>query len=85
MVIFGQTGETLDPKASKGIIMSQFAVGAAVSVLMVLWRFTKLKESAVWKTERADCEELTQVRFHLPCVFGVFKPVETSGTKRSGR
>lgn len=47
MAMFGLTGPTLDPIGSRNVMMIQFAVGAAVSVFMVLWRYFKLKESAV--------------------------------------
>lgn len=47
MSFYNLTGPTLDPIASRNTIMIQFAVGAAVSVFLVLWRFFKLKESKV--------------------------------------
>lgn len=47
MAMFGMYGSTLDPTASRNVIMIQFAVGAAVSLFMVLWRWLKLKESKV--------------------------------------
>jgi hypothetical protein len=47
MAWFGMTGTTLDPIASRNVVMIQFAVAAAVSVFMVLWRWFKLKESEV--------------------------------------
>ncbi|KAI8468145.1 MAG: major facilitator superfamily domain-containing protein [Monoraphidium minutum] len=59
MAILGQTGKTLDALASRNIIMLQFAVACAVSVFMTVWRWTKLKESAVWKAEREDAMDLT--------------------------
>jgi uncharacterized membrane protein len=47
MAMFGLTDHDLDPKRSRDTIIIQFAVGAAVSVLMVLWRYFKLKVSKV--------------------------------------
>lgn len=47
MAIFGMTGTTLDRTASRNVLMIQFAVGAAVSVFMVIWRYLKLQESKV--------------------------------------
>jgi hypothetical protein len=47
MAWFGMTGATLDPIASRNVVMIQFAVAAAVSLFMVLWRWFKLKESEV--------------------------------------
>lgn len=47
MAIFGQTGSRLSVLGSRNVIILQFAVGAAVAVLMVLWRYTKLRESKV--------------------------------------
>ena len=38
----------------------QFAVAAAVSMFMTLWRYTKLKESEVWRVERADAVDITE-------------------------
>jgi hypothetical protein len=60
MVIFAQTGPKLDGTASRNIIMLQFAVAAAVSVFMTLWRWFKLKESEVWKVERSDAVDITE-------------------------
>jgi hypothetical protein len=47
MAWFGMTGPTLDATKARDVISIQFAVGAAVSVFMVLWRWLKLKESEV--------------------------------------
>lgn len=47
MVMFGQTGNRLTADGSRGVLTVQFAVGCAVTVIMVLWRYTKLKESKV--------------------------------------
>lgn len=47
MAMFGLTGAKLDPIGSRNVIMIQFAVGAAVSLFMVVWRYFKLKESKV--------------------------------------
>jgi hypothetical protein len=47
MAWFGMTGAVLDPIASRNVVMIQFAVAAAVSMFMVLWRWFKLKESEV--------------------------------------
>jgi hypothetical protein len=41
--------------------MIQFAVGAAVSVFLVLWRYFKLQESKVWQKEREDFEQLEKI------------------------
>lgn len=60
MSMFRQFGHKLDAIPSRDIIMIQFAVAAAVSVFMTVWRYTKLKESKVWKAERKDAEEITQ-------------------------
>ena len=60
MVFWHQTGPKLDANPSKYIISTQFAVAAAVSVFMTLWRFLKLKESAVWKAEREDAVDITE-------------------------
>eukprot|EP00877_Chromochloris_zofingiensis_P002903 jgi/Chrzof1/12613/Cz07g01060.t1 len=54
MVMFGQTGNRLTADGSRGVLTVQFAVGCAVTVIMVLWRYTKLKESKVWSAERKD-------------------------------
>jgi MFS family permease len=64
MAIFGMTGSTLDRTASRNVLMIQFAVGAAVSVFMVLWRYFKLQESKVWEKEKQDFEEVTQKELH---------------------
>eukprot|EP00882_Tetradesmus_deserticola_P031481 GHRQ01035603.1.p1 GENE.GHRQ01035603.1~~GHRQ01035603.1.p1 ORF type:complete len:235 (+),score=92.87 GHRQ01035603.1:189-893(+) len=50
MAWFGMTGATLEPNASRDVVMIQFAVAAAVLVFVVLWRWLKLKESAVSTT-----------------------------------
>jgi hypothetical protein len=47
MAWFGMTGPTLDATKARDVVSIQFAVGAAVSVFMVLWRWFKLKESEV--------------------------------------
>lgn len=47
MSFYNMTGPTLDPIKSRNTIMIQFAVGAAVSVFLVLWRYFKLQESKV--------------------------------------
>ena len=47
MAIYNLTGPNLDPIDSRNTIMIQFAVGAAVSVFLVLWRYFRLKESEV--------------------------------------
>lgn len=47
MAMLGLTGSKLDARRSRSVLMLQFAVGAAVSLGMVLWRFLKLKESKV--------------------------------------
>jgi hypothetical protein len=60
MVFFAQTGPKLDGTASRNIIMLQFAVAAAVSVFMTLWRYFRLKESEVWKLERADAVDIAE-------------------------
>ncbi|KIY93363.1 proton/phosphate symporter [Monoraphidium neglectum] len=69
MVIFAQTGKSLEPTPSRNIIMLQFAAAAAVSVFMVLWRYLKLKESEVWKAEREDALELTAKYEHQQTSF----------------
>jgi Na+/melibiose symporter-like transporter len=63
MLIFGQTG-TLTPKGSQGVLSLQFAFGAAISLFMVVWRYTKLEESGVWSHERADFEQINQSEKH---------------------
>ena len=60
MAIWGQTGKALEARASRAIISVQFAVAAAVSVFMTLWRYLRLKESAVWKAEREDAVDITE-------------------------
>jgi hypothetical protein len=52
MAMLGLTGSVLDATASRNVVMLQFAVGAAVSVAMVAWRWLKLKESKVTKWGR---------------------------------
>ena len=47
MAMLGLTGSKLDSRTSRNVLMMQFAVGAAVSLAMVLWRYSKLKESKV--------------------------------------
>ena len=47
MGMFNMTGSVLDPTDSRNVVMIQFAVGAAVSVFMVMWRWWKLQESKV--------------------------------------
>jgi hypothetical protein len=47
MAMLGLTSSVLDPSASRDVVMLQFAVGTAVSVAMVAWRWLKLKESKV--------------------------------------
>jgi hypothetical protein len=47
MALLQLTGPDLDPTASRHVVMLQFAVGAAVSLAMVGYRFLKLKESKV--------------------------------------
>lgn len=47
MAMLGLTGSVLDPDNSRTVVMLQFAVGAAVSLFMVAWRYFKLKESKV--------------------------------------
>jgi hypothetical protein len=47
MLMFGQAGSVLTSDGSRGVIMVQFAVAAAVSLFMTVWRYTKLKESKV--------------------------------------
>jgi len=47
MAMLGLTGSVLDPGNSRTVVMLQFAVGAAVSLFMVAWRYFKLKESKV--------------------------------------
>ena len=36
----------------------QFAVAAAVVLFMTVWRYTRLRESEVWKAERADAVDI---------------------------
>eukprot|EP00878_Enallax_costatus_P009440 GHUV01009865.1.p3 GENE.GHUV01009865.1~~GHUV01009865.1.p3 ORF type:complete len:161 (+),score=55.11 GHUV01009865.1:595-1077(+) len=64
MAIFGMTGPKLDKTASRNVLMIQFAVGAAVSVFLVLWRYFKLQESKVWEQEKKDFEEVTEKELH---------------------
>ncbi|WIA41970.1 hypothetical protein OEZ86_009273 [Tetradesmus obliquus] len=64
MAWFGMTGPTLDPTKARDVISIQFAVGAAVSVFMVLWRWFKLKESEVWEAEKHDFDEITENELH---------------------
>lgn len=52
MVMFGQTG-TLTPQGSRDVMIVQFAVGAAVTVFLTLYRWLRLKESKV--CARAGC------------------------------
>jgi hypothetical protein len=53
MAMLGLTGSKLDSRGSRNVLMMQFAVGAAVSLGMVLWRYFKLKESKV-RAEHAN-------------------------------
>lgn len=46
-VMLCPAGPDLDATHSRNVIMIQFAVGAAVSVFMVGWRWWKLQESKV--------------------------------------
>jgi Sugar (and other) transporter len=66
MAMFGLTGHDLDPTAARNVLIIQFAVGAAVSVFMVVWRYFKLEESTVWKTEKEDFEDITKNVEHRP-------------------
>ncbi|GBF98449.1 proton phosphate symporter [Raphidocelis subcapitata] len=66
MLMLGQTGKQLEALASRNIIIIQFAVAAAVSVFMTVWRFTRLKESKVWKAEREDAIDITEHVEHKP-------------------
>jgi len=48
-------------------------VAAAVCLFMTVWRYTRLKESAVWKAEREDAVDITKfvekkrVRLDVAC------------------
>jgi hypothetical protein len=46
-VMLCPAGPDLDATHSRNVVMIQFAVGAAVSVFMVMWRWWKLQESKV--------------------------------------
>ncbi|KAI8465659.1 MAG: major facilitator superfamily domain-containing protein [Monoraphidium minutum] len=67
MAMMGQTGPQLDATASRNIIILQaialkcpFAVAAAVTLFMTGWRYTRLKESEVWKAEREDAVDIAK-------------------------
>ena len=47
MIMFAQSGQQLDAKGSRAVVMLQFAVGAGITIFMTLWRYTRLKESKV--------------------------------------
>jgi hypothetical protein len=64
MAWFGMTGPSLDATKARDVISIQFAVGAAVSVFMVLWRWFKLKESEVWEAEKHDFDEINENELH---------------------
>jgi hypothetical protein len=56
-------GPDLDATHSRNVIMIQFAVGAAVSVFMVGWRWWKLQESKV----RSNWRESISVHLYVSC------------------
>jgi MFS family permease len=51
MAMFGQTGSTLDSYGSKQVVSLQYGVGAAVCLVMVVYRMVYLQESSFYQKE----------------------------------